>query len=63
MVGVVITALGMKKTLQQVADTDHYRLAEPLHGMPAWALADGAGLFCSAPPRFSSAPRAGGRRC
>ncbi|WP_328837304.1 low temperature requirement protein A [Streptomyces europaeiscabiei] len=43
--GVVITALGMKKTLQQVADTGHYGLAEPLHGMPAWALAGGAGLF------------------
>ncbi|MER6154935.1 low temperature requirement protein A [Streptomyces sp. NPDC001868] len=43
--GVVITALGMKKTLQQVADTDHYGLAEPLHGMPAWALAGGTGLF------------------
>ncbi|TQE34163.1 low temperature requirement protein A [Streptomyces ipomoeae] len=43
--GVVITALGMKKTLQQVADTEHYGLAEPLHGMPAWALAGGVGLF------------------
>ncbi|MBZ3907579.1 low temperature requirement protein A [Streptomyces griseiscabiei] len=43
--GVVITALGMKKTLQQVADTGHYGPAEPLHGMPAWALAGGAGLF------------------
>ncbi|WP_371577425.1 low temperature requirement protein A [Streptomyces sp. NBC_01314] len=43
--GVVITALGMKKTLQQVADTGHYGLAEPLHGMPAWALAGGTGLF------------------
>ncbi|MDX3708522.1 low temperature requirement protein A [Streptomyces europaeiscabiei] len=43
--GVVITALGMKKTLHQVADTGHYGLAEPLHSMPAWALAGGAGLF------------------
>jgi low temperature requirement protein LtrA len=43
--GVVITALGMKKTLHQVADTSHYGLSEPLHGMPAWALAGGAGLF------------------
>ncbi|WP_328506235.1 low temperature requirement protein A [Streptomyces sp. NBC_00391] len=43
--GVVTTALGMKKTFQQVADTDHYGLAEPLHGMPAWALAGGAGVF------------------
>ncbi|MEH0530684.1 Low temperature requirement protein LtrA [Streptomyces sp. 1222.2] len=43
--GIVITALGMKTTLHQVADTAHYGLAEPLHGMPAWALAGGAGLF------------------
>ena len=45
MAGIVITALGMKKTLQQVADTAHYGPAEPLHSMPAWALAGGAGLF------------------
>ncbi|MFG2030633.1 low temperature requirement protein A [Streptomyces sp. NPDC048825] len=43
--GVVITALGMKKTLQQVADTDHYDLSEPLHGVVAWALTGGAGVF------------------
>ncbi|MFF3332274.1 low temperature requirement protein A [Streptomyces sp. NPDC002888] len=43
--GVVITALGMKKTLHQVADTDHYDLAEPLHGLTAWAPAGGVGLF------------------
>jgi low temperature requirement protein LtrA len=43
--GVVITALGMKTTLHQVADTGHYALSEPLHGMPAWALAGGTGLF------------------
>jgi low temperature requirement protein LtrA len=43
--GVVITALGMKKTLQQIADTDHYDLSEPLHGVVAWALPGGVGLF------------------
>ncbi|MEV0173748.1 low temperature requirement protein A [Streptomyces sp. NPDC050803] len=43
--GVVITALGMKKALQQVADTDHYDLAEPLHGIVAWALPGGVGVF------------------
>ncbi|MFE7762730.1 low temperature requirement protein A [Streptomyces sp. NPDC057438] len=43
--GVVITALGLKTTLHQVADTDHYGLAEPLRDLPAWALAGGTGLF------------------
>lgn len=43
--GVVITALGMKKTLQQVADTGHYDLTEPLHGVVAWALPGGVGVF------------------
>ncbi|MFC9847280.1 low temperature requirement protein A [Streptomyces sp. NPDC060223] len=43
--GVVLTALGMKKTLQQVADTHHYDLSEPLHGVVAWALTAGVGLF------------------
>lgn len=43
--GVVLTALGMKKALQQVADTDHYDLSEPLHGVVAWALTGGVGLF------------------
>ncbi|MFF0201330.1 low temperature requirement protein A [Streptomyces sp. NPDC005017] len=43
--GVVLTALGMKKTLQQVADTHHYDLTEPLHGVVAWALPGGVGVF------------------
>lgn len=43
--GVVITALGMKKALQQVADTDKYGLSEPLHGVVAWALTGGVGVF------------------
>ncbi|NGO11747.1 low temperature requirement protein A [Streptomyces sp. HC44] len=43
--GVVLTALGMKKALQQVADTGHYDLSEPLHGVVAWALPGGVGVF------------------
>ncbi|MEW2394421.1 low temperature requirement protein A [Streptomyces sp. NPDC046862] len=43
--GVVITALGMKKALQQVADTKDYDLSEPLHGVVAWALTGGVGVF------------------
>ncbi|HEY9375199.1 low temperature requirement protein A [Streptomyces sp.] len=43
--GVVLTALGMKKVLQQVADTGHYDLAEPLHGVVAWSLTGGVGVY------------------
>lgn len=43
--GVVLSALGVKELLHQVADTEHYDLAEPLHGLGAWALAGGVGLF------------------
>ncbi|MGQ4385469.1 low temperature requirement protein A [Streptomyces sp. SAS_270] len=43
--GVVLTALGMKKSLHQVADTGHYNLSEPLHGVVAWSLTGGVGLF------------------
>lgn len=43
--GVVLCALGMKKVLQQVADTGHYGLAEPLHGVVAWALPGGVGVY------------------
>lgn len=43
--GVVLTALGMKKVLHQVADSKHYDLSEPLHGLVAWALAGGVGVF------------------
>ncbi|MFF5494354.1 low temperature requirement protein A [Streptomyces aquilus] len=43
--GIVLTALGMKKTLTQIADTGHYDLTEPLHGVVAWALPGGVGVF------------------
>ncbi|MFH8370465.1 low temperature requirement protein A [Streptomyces sp. NPDC018031] len=43
--GIVLTALGLKSVLHQVADSDHYDLSEPLHGVVAWALPGGAGLF------------------
>jgi low temperature requirement protein LtrA len=46
--GVVLTALGMKKVLHQVADTGHYELSEPLHGVVAWALPGGVGVFLAA---------------
>ncbi|MEV7565840.1 low temperature requirement protein A [Streptomyces tanashiensis] len=43
--GVVLCALGMKKVLQQVADTGHYGLSEPLHGVVAWSLTGGVGVY------------------
>jgi low temperature requirement protein LtrA len=43
--GIVLTALGMKKVLHQVADSEHYDLSESLHGVVAWALAGGVGIF------------------
>ncbi|MFI7241804.1 low temperature requirement protein A [Streptomyces qinglanensis] len=43
--GIVLTALGVKKALHQVADSEHYPLTEPLHGLAAWALTGGAALF------------------
>lgn len=43
--GIVVSALGMKKVLHQIADTGHYDLSEPLHGIVAWALPGGAGIF------------------
>jgi len=43
--GIVITALGMKKALTQIADTGHYDLTDSLHGVVAWALPGGVGVF------------------
>lgn len=43
--GIVVSALGMKTVLHQIADTGHYDLSEPLHGIVAWALPGGAGIF------------------
>ncbi|WP_327358647.1 low temperature requirement protein A [Streptomyces sp. NBC_01304] len=43
--GVVFAALGMKKALHQIADNEHYALTEPLHGLVAWSLTGGVGVF------------------
>ncbi|MDQ0940846.1 low temperature requirement protein A [Streptomyces sp. V1I1] len=58
--GIVLTALGMKKVLHQVADSEHYDLSEPLHGVVAWALAGGVGIFLLAAAAILL--RTGGRR-
>jgi low temperature requirement protein LtrA len=43
--GVVLVAFGVKKALEQVADATGHGLAEPLHGLVAWALPGGVALF------------------
>ncbi|TVT57299.1 low temperature requirement protein A [Amycolatopsis rhizosphaerae] len=43
--GVMLVALGLKKVLLHVADTAHYLLRDPLHGMPLWALTGGTALY------------------
>ncbi|MER5887636.1 low temperature requirement protein A [Streptomyces sp. NPDC001941] len=42
--GIVLMALGLKQSLHQIADS-HYPLSEPLHGLTAWALTGGVGLY------------------
>ncbi|MFE7777055.1 low temperature requirement protein A [Streptomyces sp. NPDC057445] len=58
--GIVLTALGTKAVLHQVADTEHYDLYEPLHGVVAWSLAGGVGVFLLAAAAILL--RTGGRR-
>ncbi|WP_129843432.1 low temperature requirement protein A [Streptomyces sp. RFCAC02] len=43
--GIVLTSLGEKAALHHIADEHHYGLSEPLHGIVAWALPGGAGVF------------------
>ncbi|MBC9715048.1 low temperature requirement protein A [Streptomyces sp. TRM66268-LWL] len=43
--GIVLAALGMKVALHQIADAEHYGLSEPLHGIVAWALPGGVGVY------------------
>jgi low temperature requirement protein LtrA len=43
--GIVLVALGMKKALLHVADTEHYSPSDGLHGLPVWALTCGAALY------------------
>jgi low temperature requirement protein LtrA len=43
--GIVLTALGLKKSLLYVADTEHHTATEALHGLPLWALTCGTALY------------------
>jgi hypothetical protein len=43
--GVVLVALGLKKSFLYLADTTHYGPSVPLHGVPLWALTGGLALY------------------
>jgi low temperature requirement protein LtrA len=43
--GIVLVALGLKKALLYVADTEHYRQTDPLHGAGLWALTSGLAVY------------------
>ncbi|MEC3977822.1 low temperature requirement protein A [Amycolatopsis sp. H20-H5] len=43
--GIVLVALGLKKTLLYVSDTEHHNPSEALHGVPIWALTGGIALY------------------
>jgi low temperature requirement protein LtrA len=44
-IGVVLTALGVKKVLEYVSDTTDHTLADPLKGVPLGALVGGVVLY------------------
>jgi hypothetical protein len=41
----VLVALGLKKALLYVADTEHHSASEAVHGVPIWALTAGFALY------------------
>lgn len=43
--GIVLIALGLKKALLSVADTEHYRPTDALHGTGLWALTSGLAVY------------------
>ena len=45
MLGIVLTALGVKKVLEYVSDTGHHTLADPLKGVALGALLGGVVLY------------------
>ncbi|GAB1512377.1 low temperature requirement protein A [Actinophytocola sp. KF-1] len=53
MVGIVMLALGMKKVLTYVGDTEHHALSDPLYGAPLWALYGGVSLYLLAHVGFA----------
>jgi low temperature requirement protein LtrA len=51
--GIVLLALGMKKVLEYVGDTEHHTLADPLKGILLWAMYGGVVLYLLAMVAFS----------
>ena len=50
--GIVFLALGLKKVIASVADTEHYNLSDPLTGIPLLALYGGVVLYLLAHVAF-----------
>ncbi|MFN8077670.1 MAG: low temperature requirement protein A [Kineosporiaceae bacterium] len=50
--GIIFVALGLKKTLGAVADSEHYGPSEPLHGLPLIGLYGGVALYLLAHVAF-----------
>jgi low temperature requirement protein LtrA len=44
-IGIVLIALGLKKVLEYVGDTEHHTLSDKLYGVPLWAMYGGAALY------------------
>lgn len=53
MLGIVLLALGLKKVLTYVGDTEHHTLSDPLYGAPLWAMYGGAVLYLLAHVGFA----------
>jgi low temperature requirement protein LtrA len=45
LVGVVVLALGLKKVLEYLGDTEHHQLADPLTGLGLYALYGGVVIY------------------
>lgn len=43
--GIVLVALGLKKSFLYIADTEHHTPSEALHGVPIWTLTGGLALY------------------
>jgi low temperature requirement protein LtrA len=52
-IGVVLVALGLKKVLEYVGDTEHHTLSDKLYGVPLWSMYGGAALYLLAHVAFA----------
>jgi low temperature requirement protein LtrA len=53
MIGIVMLALGLKKVLEYVGDTEHHTISDKLYGVPLWALYGGAAIYLLAHVGFA----------